>query len=492
MDALVVDDATLFDGTGSPPRTHASVLVVDGTIRAAGPRGSFRIPRNAETLHARGRFLMPGLVDLHTHMITRDAFRFLRRFGPPMAAGDPERFLRWFPAFGVTTVRDIGNYRGILPLRDRVAAGRILGPTILAAGELLEGVRSVWPLSRTFRTPREAAAEVRRQDGMGVDWLKLYVNVPPALARSAIREAHARGLPVAGHLGATSARRAASYGIDSLEHASTLADDGFLPPKWRARIPRGTDVPAIRERVRFRWLHADFDGPAGRDLITKLRRHGVVVSPTMVVLENIYVGPDREFERYGVREMPARWRATWEGRLRTFLADGKPHPANPAVWRRIKELVRTLRRARVTVIPSTDAAGWNPYGPRGRASTASSRSSGSAGTRTGSSSRWRRPAPRGRSIGSGSSGPWPPGSARTSSCSGGTHWRTSRTYGRSRPSSSREGSTMRRPCDPNGVRVDGRSIGGRRPAPRGTCPAARPSARRSGRRSGSRRARAAA
>src|SRR5881396_904567 len=120
MGALVIDDATVFDSTGSPPRTHSSVLIVDGIIRATGPPGAFRVPRDAETLSARGRFLMPGLVDLHTHMITRDAFAFLRRFGPPMQASDPERFLRWFPAFGVTSVRDIGNYRGILKLRDRV------------------------------------------------------------------------------------------------------------------------------------------------------------------------------------------------------------------------------------------------------------------------------------------------------------------------------------------------------------------------------------
>ena len=365
MRAIAIDDATVFDGTGSLPRPHRSVLVVDGTIRAVGPTGSFQIPRDAETIPARGRFVMPGLVDLHTHMITKDAFRFLRRFGPPMRAGDPERFLRWFPAFGVTTVRDIGNYRGILRLRDGVASGRLLGPTILAAGELLEGVRSVWPLSREFHTPRAAAAEVRRQDAMGVDWVKLYVNVPPSLARAAIREGHARGIPVAGHLGATSARQAASYGIDSLEHASTLIDDGFLPPKLRARIPHGTDIPAVRERVRFRWLYADFDGPATRDLIAKLRRHRVIVSPTMVVLENIYIGPDRSFERYGVRDMPARWRATWEGRLRTFLTDGKRHASSSLVWRRIKELVGKLRRAGVTVIPSTDAAGWNPYASPG-------------------------------------------------------------------------------------------------------------------------------
>src|SRR2546427_9132418 len=143
MAFLLIDDATVFDGTGSPPRDHTSVLISDGAIRAVGPRGSFRAPRDAETLSARGRFLMPGLVDLHTHMITRDAFTFLRRFGPPMQAGDPERFLRWVPAFGVTTVRDIGNYRGILRLRERGASGKLIGPTILPAGELRQGARFV-------------------------------------------------------------------------------------------------------------------------------------------------------------------------------------------------------------------------------------------------------------------------------------------------------------------------------------------------------------
>jgi len=365
MGALHIDDATVFDGTGASPRSHTSVLVIDGTIRAVGPRGSFRVPRDAEILSAGGSFLMPGLVDLHTHMITRDAFRFLHRFGPWMKESDPQRFLRWFPAFGVTTVRDIGNYRGILSLRKGVGDGRLIGPSILAAGELLEGVKSVWPLSRTFETPAQAASEVRRQAAMGVDWLKLYVNVPPALARAAIREGHRHGIPVAGHLGATSARQAAGYGIDSLEHASTLIDNDFLLPRWRAKVPRGTEITAVRERIRFRWMHADFESPAATDLIARLRKNHVVVSPTMVVLENIYAGPDPEFERYGVRDMPARWRATWEGRLRTFMAGGKPHPQNAAVWRRIKQLVGVLRRAGVTVIPSTDAAGWNPYASPG-------------------------------------------------------------------------------------------------------------------------------
>src|SRR2546422_1949271 len=174
MGALVIDDGRVFAGSGAPPRTHSSVLCVDGTIRAVGPRGAFRVPRDAEILPARGRFLMPGLVDLHTHMITRDAFRFLHRFGPWMKEGDPRRFLRWFPAFGVTTVRDIGNYRGILHLRNGVSDGRLVAPTILAAGGRPAGGGYVRPLSRTARPPPHAAAAGRPQTARAGDWRQRY------------------------------------------------------------------------------------------------------------------------------------------------------------------------------------------------------------------------------------------------------------------------------------------------------------------------------
>src|SRR2546425_10802625 len=179
MRALAIDDATVIDGTGAPPRTHWSVLCVDGTIRAVGPRGAFRVPRDADTLPARGRFLMPGLVDLHTHMITRDAFRFLHRFGPWMKDGDPRRFLRWFPAFGVTTVRDIGNYRGILQLRNGVEEGRLVGPTILAAGGILAGGETLSAPSPAVPAPPPAAAEVRPPAAGGVGLLQPYARRPP-------------------------------------------------------------------------------------------------------------------------------------------------------------------------------------------------------------------------------------------------------------------------------------------------------------------------
>jgi len=361
MPALLIEDVSLFDGTGAPLRPHASVLALDGVVRVVGPVGSFRAPRDADRVDGRGRFLLPGLVDLHTHLLTRDAFRFLSQFGPRMREGDPERFARWFPAFGVTTIRDIGNYRGVLGLRKRIAEGRVIGPTVLAAGELLEGPEALWPLGRAFRTSREAVREVRRQAAMGVDWLKLYANVPPGLTRTIVREGHRLGLPVAGHIERTSARQAAAYRIDSLEHADTLIDDGFLPNTWRQRAPRRSGPRSWLRSEVFRWLHADFHGPAARELVATLRRNRTTISPTMIVLEHIFAEPERAYAKYGLDPMPSRWRSTWQGRYEDHGLEKMSRSDLIAVWRRIRAFVRLLRRAGVTIVPSTDAAGWNPY-----------------------------------------------------------------------------------------------------------------------------------
>src|SRR2546422_3910767 len=173
--AAILSDADIFDPSRRRFVRRQDVLVEDGRIRRVGPAGSFRIPADAEPI-AHRRYIVPGLVDFHTHAITRDAFRFLRGFGPPMKADDPALFLRYFVGYGVTTIRDIGNYRGVLSLRDGAAKGRLVGPRILAAGGLLGGPTALWPPSRTFPTDAQGRGEVRRQQRMGGDWLKIYAD----------------------------------------------------------------------------------------------------------------------------------------------------------------------------------------------------------------------------------------------------------------------------------------------------------------------------
>jgi hypothetical protein len=115
-DSIAVVNGTLIDGTGKPPVSNATVVIENGKIVAAGPRTQIKIPKHAKIIDAAGKFILPGLWDMHAHF----------------------EQVEWGPIYlaaGATTVRDCGNeLEFITAVRDAIANGRGLGPRILAAG----------------------------------------------------------------------------------------------------------------------------------------------------------------------------------------------------------------------------------------------------------------------------------------------------------------------------------------------------------------------
>src|SRR5438270_2125842 len=146
---------TLIDGTGRDAVPNATVVVADGRIVAAGPSGSVQVPANARRVDARGRTIVPGLWDMHAHVMQVD----------------------WAPMYlanGVTTVRDMGNNIDFeLPLRHAIRSGRAIGPTLLLAG-LVDGPGPDAFGAITAGTPDEGRAVVRRYHDLGFEQMKLY------------------------------------------------------------------------------------------------------------------------------------------------------------------------------------------------------------------------------------------------------------------------------------------------------------------------------
>lgn len=119
---LVVTNARLWDGTGAAPVDHVTVIVRSGRIDAAG-RG-IEAPSGIPTFDAGGRFVMPGLVEMHGHVL--------------LAGGEDS--LRCFLGTGVTSVRDVGGATETLaPMRRRLAEGDLEGPRLFVYGPLLDG-----------------------------------------------------------------------------------------------------------------------------------------------------------------------------------------------------------------------------------------------------------------------------------------------------------------------------------------------------------------
>jgi imidazolonepropionase-like amidohydrolase len=227
--AVALVGATLVDGTGAAPIPDATVIVAGGKVVAAGPRATTEIPRGARRVDVVGKTIMPGLWDMHTHVMQ----------------------MEWAPVYlaaGVTTVRDMGNnLYFVVPFRDAIASNRILGPRTLVAGLVDGGGPNAFGAINAT-TPEEGRAVVHRYHELGFEQMKLYDLVKPDVVGAIVAEAHELGMTVTGHVPrALGLMASVDSGMDHIAH---------LP------------------------IRGDTASDTVKAQIASLRKHGTVVDPT--------------------------------------------------------------------------------------------------------------------------------------------------------------------------------------------------------------------
>jgi len=189
------------------PRTVTITGDRISTITEATPE------RNVTVIDGTGKFLIPGLWDMHAHI-----------------QGNENAWLPLYIANGVTGIRDMGaDLDFILATREATASGRTLGPRIVAAGPILDDPPGDWPLRMRVTNAEEARAAVQLLKRRGVDLIKVH-NFTPRDAFFAIAdEAQRQNLPFAGHVPLkVTIQEAVDAGISSIEH---LSEDGRV---WKA------------------------------------------------------------------------------------------------------------------------------------------------------------------------------------------------------------------------------------------------------------------
>lgn len=263
---LVVTNATVIDDGVR----RADIVITGETITCVG---KCERPEDATVIDAAGRFVVPGFVDTHAHVLDRDRERTLGT-------------LRLLLAHGVTTARDPGSgTEAIVTIRRMLAERKILGPRLFAAGRMLAGSDLDSDSFARVRTAEDIRREIRWQADAGVDFIKIYSSITPSQAKVAIDEAHARGLPVIGHLQRTTWTDAAKMGIDAITHGSPWSAE-YLPEPARASYKQ-----TMFGRVY--WLeHIDLASPAFRELTDALVKHEVVVDPTLIAYHTKFFGND--------------------------------------------------------------------------------------------------------------------------------------------------------------------------------------------------------
>lgn len=228
-EAMAVSGVTVIDTINGRAIPNSTVTIRDGIITSVMP--GVAPPDGARRVDGRGKFLIPGLWDMHAHH---------------QMTG--EGSLPLFVANGVTGTRDMGaDLDFILPLRQRLASGQILGPRIIAAGPILDDRPPDWPYRITVRTADEARDAVRMLKEQGVDLIKVHDRTPPEAYQAIAEEARRQGLPFAGHLprGITF-EVAAAAGQRTIEHLAGL--------RMFNQCSGGQTYSAEKCRPFFEWL----------------------------------------------------------------------------------------------------------------------------------------------------------------------------------------------------------------------------------------------
>jgi imidazolonepropionase-like amidohydrolase len=203
---LVLTHVTVIDVTGTQARPEMTVVITGSRIATLGKADEVRLPEGAQIIDAGGRFLIPGLWDMHIH------------------SGSYEEGKKVFPlliARGITGVRDMGcPPEDALRLRRETSEGKILGPRMIVAGPLIQGpLPFQMPLIVSVHNKVEASRAVVDLKGRGVDFIKVQDVLPRDLYFAVASEAKRQGLPFAGHVPPSiSALDAAKAGQHSVEH----------------------------------------------------------------------------------------------------------------------------------------------------------------------------------------------------------------------------------------------------------------------------------
>ena len=221
-DTLALTHAKIFDGTGAPPKTDQTILIIKGKIFRTGNTNDVSIPSAVKTIDCSGKTIIPGMIMMHEHLF------YGERVAPYyLGLAMPFSFPRLYLAGGVTTMRTTGTVepQTDLNIRDDIKNGKIPGPDIDATGPYIERAGLPIPEMLYIKSAEDATKEVNYWADMGCTSFKLYMDLTRADAKAAIDAAHKRGIKVTGHLCSITFREAADLGIDDLEHGFWVSSD---------------------------------------------------------------------------------------------------------------------------------------------------------------------------------------------------------------------------------------------------------------------------
>jgi imidazolonepropionase-like amidohydrolase len=361
--SLAITHVTVIDVTGAPPQPDSTVVIADSRIMAVGPSSSLHIPGGTRVIDASGKFLIPGLADMHVH---------LTGAGEPI--GSREFILPLLIANGITTVRDMGGSVVLLKqLRQEIASGERIGPQIFLTGPYLDGDPPYFQPSIVVRNTQDAIAAVQQLKSDGVDFIKVQSRLQPAAYFAIADASRHTGIRYVGHVpDAISARTASAAGQSSIEHltgvllACSTRENELRRRQLAAPSPYGS-VNQSLERLRI-WqqdlLDSHSDERAAQLFQTFVANHTWQVPTFPLLVHLAFLTPETDLANDSrMKYVPAGVRRIWDAGRRESLAN-----QGTAEFQMRRELVKrslsTFKQMYVAGVPAmagTDTTAPNVF-----------------------------------------------------------------------------------------------------------------------------------
>src|SRR5260370_3196185 len=158
---LVLTHVTVIDATVAAAKPEMTVVITSDRITELGPTNKVRIPRDAQVVDATGKFLIPGLWDMHVHLFGKE-------------------YLKLFAANGITGVRVMWGFPSFMGWRKEIEDGTMLGPRMVIASPIVDGPKPIWPGSMSVSNELEGRRAVIKVKQGGADFVKVYNLIPRA------------------------------------------------------------------------------------------------------------------------------------------------------------------------------------------------------------------------------------------------------------------------------------------------------------------------
>ncbi len=328
---IAITDVSVVPMSSEGALAHHTVVIRGDRIVAVAPSAAVVLPAGVTAIDGAGKWLMPGLVDMHVHF-------------------DRDSDLAMFLAAGVTTIRNMWGTEQHLAWRSQIGRGERLGPTIVTAGDLIDGEPPDWPGSVTIVNPDDADRIVAAQKAAGYDFLKPVWRLSPKAYEALAAAGKRHGMVLSGHVpfavgldGVLAARQR------SIEHL-----DGWLA----ALVPPGAPLPPIDATEAWtRAVLSRLDPARLPGLIERTIAAGTWNCPTLIVYDRIAGLDNVAALKQRVKwldKVPAAVRARWTPPPSYTTQDFATVRAAHA---QLAKILAALVAANAPILVGTDAGG---------------------------------------------------------------------------------------------------------------------------------------